>query len=1143
MPDELPRKAPTVLSGRSRHLLLALIGAQLGVAVVLGFQAQRFAGVPDWPEPGVLLATAAGLMLAGYLQVDYHYRGQRDCIDMFEAVLTLALFVLTPVPAIAVAAAGKAGSQLILRVTPVKAAYNIAQWTLATAAGAFTLAALTSGDVRTAAHLPALIAAMAVVIAVNSVAVAVVLVLLGGWPRDLWRPLPALAAITVGAVPGLINVSWGVLLVAAHMWTPLAAPLFLLPLCLLHWLQHGSIPDLQERWFGRAFNHAMAALSSAPSPMPSLPVFLREVRRATGSDVVELVIFRGRLLEIHRCGGAGGSPYTATAVTTGEQHPASVLLHQPPPQEGCWIRLDDAAPQMVAVLQHLGRPECFVAGVRAGEGRSYGVLLAYDQLRPVRDPARVAASLAALGRELALAFERSSLLDIVSEEQSKLAQIFNDTNDGIATVDADGLVHNWNPAFEAITGYPASRIVGTVGLEQVRAADEHGTPVSLAGWSAASAPLPQTLRIRTAAGVESWLNCTYARTVDRSDPDHPAERLIVMARNVTELRRAQRLLAAETEVLRLVAQSAPIERSLGVLAEALAGSGSGLGCAVFMLPDSPERQLRLVASSGVASEVVDAMERGTPPACGNVAVRAVAGEGEVRVPALSRDERYAQHAQQWLRYEIAGCWSVAIEAAGGQGAMGSVVLFAADPFALTDDSHGDMLRRAAHVAAIAVERSRAEHLLAVQARHDPLTGLVNRTVFLDRTTLALNRARRGGAVLAVIFIDLDRFKMVNDSLGHEAGDQMLIGVARRLSAALRPGDTVARFGGDEFTVLCEGLTDEEQVVEVARRVDAVLGEPIIVGHAELYATASIGVAVSTGEETAESLIGNADAAMYRAKQRGGHGVELFDAAMRRRASERLDTQTAMHRALERSEFEVFYQPTVDLATGVVNGVEALVRWRHPTRGLLAPVDFLDLAENSGLIVPIGLQVLRQACDQAFAWRTAGPGGTPLRMSINLSARQFSQPNLPSLVEEVLADSRVEPSSICFEITESAVMDDALSTVAAMDHLKALGVRLSIDDFGTGYSSFTYLKRFPVDELKVDRSFVTGLLEDGEDSAIVAAVINLAHSLNLNTVAEGVELSSQVDRLRTLGCDSAQGYYFGRPLPAQSLRAPEPRLAS
>jgi diguanylate cyclase (GGDEF)-like protein/PAS domain S-box-containing protein len=427
------------------------------------------------------------------------------------------------------------------------------------------------------------------------------------------------------------------------------------------------------------------------------------------------------------------------------------------------------------------------------------------------------------------------------------------------------------------------------------------------------------------------------------------------------------------------------------------------------------------------------------------------------------------------------------------------------------------------------ERKEFESQLAHQATHDPLTSLPNRVLLLDRLEQALDRARRHGKRVAVLFLDLDHFKVVNDSLGHGVGDRLLVAIADRLRSVVRPGDTIARFGGDEFVVLCEDLETREDAVAVAERVNSVVSGPFEVDDSEVFVGVSIGIAFpdDIGAEPG-TLIRDADAAMYRAKERGRARWEIFDNAMRASAVDRLDIENALRRAQERRELRVYYQPIISLATGAIEGIEALIRWEHPERGLLLPDDFIHVAEETGLIVPMGAWVLDQACRQVMRWQASIPSLGPLRLSVNLSGRQLGHPSLVADVRAIINDTHINPSQVELEITESVLMDDVEMSEDTLGQLKRLGVKLAVDDFGTGYSSLSYLRRFPVDVLKVDRSFVDGLGSDPSDSAIVTAIVTLAHTLGLSAIAEGVETTEQLDELRRLRCDMAQGYLIARP---------------
>jgi diguanylate cyclase (GGDEF)-like protein len=436
----------------------------------------------------------------------------------------------------------------------------------------------------------------------------------------------------------------------------------------------------------------------------------------------------------------------------------------------------------------------------------------------------------------------------------------------------------------------------------------------------------------------------------------------------------------------------------------------------------------------------------------------------------------------------------------------------------------------------AIERKRGELELAHQAMHDALTGLPNRALFLDRLNQALSRSKRQVASFAVLFVDLDGFKRINDRLGHAIGDQLLLAVAGRLRNILREGDTAARFGGDEFTVLCEDIADGEGAADVAKRILNSLERPFVIGGEKVRIAASIGVAVGGRRltETADSLLHDADAAMYRAKERGTY-YELFDEQMRARVVERSKEEDTFRQALERREFRVLYQPQFDLQEGTIGGVEALVRWDRPGRGLVGPDEFLPLADELGLMVPLGAWVLKVAFHQAAQWTREHPDERVPTLAVNLSTAELRHPRLLKTVEDLLAETGADPAGLCFEITERVVMDEDRSMLDTVRGLKDLGVSVGVDDFGTGYATLSTLKRFPLDFLKIDRSFVAGLADNREDRAIVESLIHLGHRLGMQVIAEGVETSEQLVALRAMDCDLAQGFYLSAPRTADSLR--------
>jgi diguanylate cyclase (GGDEF)-like protein/PAS domain S-box-containing protein len=435
------------------------------------------------------------------------------------------------------------------------------------------------------------------------------------------------------------------------------------------------------------------------------------------------------------------------------------------------------------------------------------------------------------------------------------------------------------------------------------------------------------------------------------------------------------------------------------------------------------------------------------------------------------------------------------------------------------------------------ERRRAQAQLQYETLHDGLTGLPNRNLLIDRIEQAIKRNQRQNTnPFAVMFLDLDRFKVVNDSLGHLDGDQLLILVAQRLEQCARAGDTVARLGGDEFVILLEDVVDANAAVKVADRIHQSLEPAIILDHQEVFVTASIGIAIGDARiyQQPADLLRDADTAMYRAKSRGQGGHEIFAPAMHTTALKRLQLQNQLRRAIEREEFLVYYQPIVSLTDHQIQGFEALVRWQHPEWGLVSPIEFIPIAEETGLIVAIDRWVLRTACQQLQCWRQQYPGQTALIMSVNLSGKHFSQPGLIEFLDQVLLSTGLDGSSLKLEITESVIIQNTESVIALIDQLQARKVQVCLDDFGTGYSSLSYLHSFPFDTLKIDRSFVKRLGIEGQDWEIVKAIVNLGLTLSMNVIAEGVETGEQLAHLKTLNCDSAQGYWFSQPVTSEDI---------
>jgi len=501
-----------------------------------------------------------------------------------------------------------------------------------------------------------------------------------------------------------------------------------------------------------------------------------------------------------------------------------------------------------------------------------------------------------------------------------------------------------------------------------------------------------------------------------------------------------------------------------------------------------------------------------------------------RNPRLLQSGKHDQpfYQRMWERLERDGCWQGEIWNRRKNGEVYPEWL----TVNVIRDDEGQVAQYAAIFSDI-TERKKIEERIKNLAYFDVLTALPNRRLFTDRLQVAIANAHRHGHRLAIMFLDLDLFKRINDSLGHGIGDLVLVETSRRLAKCVREGDTVSRLGGDEFVVLLPEIAEIEDVAKSADRVISLVKQPFVVDDHELYVTASIGIAVYPEDgATVETLIKNADTAMYRAKDIGRNSYQMYTPAMNARSFERLAMESSLRHALVRHEFHLAYQVKMDLATGRMSGVEALVRWMHPEMGLVSPVEFIPLAENMGLISDIGAWVLEAACRQCKSWHDLGL--PPVRIAVNVSALQFRESDVPSVVRRALETTGLDPRYLELELTESVLMQRVDEVAEVLHEMRALGVCISIDDFGTGYSSLSYLKRMPIDALKIDRSFVADITEDGDGAEIVSTIINLAHNLKLKAVAEGVETAAQAEFLRAKGCDEVQGYLISRPVSAEDL---------
>jgi diguanylate cyclase (GGDEF)-like protein len=581
----------------------------------------------------------------------------------------------------------------------------------------------------------------------------------------------------------------------------------------------------------------------------------------------------------------------------------------------------------------------------------------------------------------------------------------------------------------------------------------------------------------------------------------------------------------------MIATSAPLEDVLANLVLLVEAQFHGIVGSILLL-DETGRRLRCGAAPNLPAayaKAIDGVRVGPNGASSGTAAyrRETVVVGDVMTDPLWQD--YKGHA---VELGFRSCWSTPILSHQGE-VVGVFAIHANEPRKPTDSEMG-LIEVATRIAGIAIERKLAEDRIQFMASHDALTGLPNRTLLGDRLSQAVLRARRDDRWVTVLFIDLDNFKLVNDSLGHNAGDELLKRIAGRMVGCVRATDTVVRLGGDEFVVvLADQPKSAEAISGVVKKIQSAIAEAVCLEGHDLRATSSIGIANYPDDGVdANALMANADAAMYRAKEVGRDNFQFYTPELNTKVHEKFLLQEELRNAVARSEFVLHYQPQVDLRTGRVFAVEALIRWNHPKHGIVPPTKFIPLAEETGLIVSIGDWVLREACRQNKSWQDAGV--PPMAVSVNVSARQFRERDLVSRVAAALSEGGLEAKYLELELTESLIMQDVGLAVATMKDLRRLGLQLSIDDFGTGYSSLSALKTFPVARLKIDKSFIDGILSDENDKAVAGAVMSLGRALNLRVIAEGVETEAQAAFLRSINCDEIQGYLFSKPLPAAEI---------
>ncbi len=702
--------------------------------------------------------------------------------------------------------------------------------------------------------------------------------------------------------------------------------------------------------------------------------------------------------------------------------------------------------------------------------------------------------------------------------------------DLVLVLSEDGAIRYASAAAGRVLGHAPAWFHGVAPVSLVHA-DDVAAFVSFLAAPPVVAADTAALEARLRHGQLGWRQFELTRLDLRNEPTVAG--LVLGLRDVTARRQAARRSAAFLDLGQQLGAATTAEAAARIIARV---SDDLLGWDAYYLSlystedDLLTSVLSVDVIAGTRTEIPEPASGGAPP--GELSRQVMAAGGQLILRRGSAEDLAPLDPFGDETRLSASLIYVPIRADDAVVGILSVQSYTQDAYTPADMA---LLQALADHCAGALERVRAETALRAsevrmrhQATHDALTGLPNRALFNDRLKGALEAPALPGGVVAVLFLDLDRFKIVNDSLGHEAGDLLLVLAAARLRAALRPADIAARLGGDEFTVLLEGIGGAEDAARVAGRIADLFTGAFALGQHHVVVSASIGIALGiAGHDQSAELLRRADIALYRAKNDGRARYAIFDEAMSDAAVERLELEAELRRAIEREDLQLHYQPLADLATGRIVAVEALVRWPRGAHVLIGPDRFVPVAEETGLILPLGRWVLQEACRQAKVWRATGHY-PDLQVNVNLSAAEFAQPGLAEAVALTLRETGLAAAALELEITERVIMADAAATSATLRALKRLGVRLAIDDFGTGYSSLSYLKRFPVDTLKIDKTFVDGLGSDPDDEAIVRAMIGIGQALGLQLVAEGIETAAQVDRLRELGCTLGQGYYFAPP---------------
>jgi len=717
----------------------------------------------------------------------------------------------------------------------------------------------------------------------------------------------------------------------------------------------------------------------------------------------------------------------------------------------------------------------------------------------------------------------------LTEEQRRTQELIEVLPNPVYFKAIDGRYLGVNKAWETFFGIPRQEFLGKTVHDLYPANPEiakrlHEDDQTL--WDHPGTKTSETT-ITTADGERH--NTMYYKATF-TDADGGIAGLIGTIVDITERKQAEQRLTLEHSVTRLLSEA---DRSSGIMSKIIQIIGEAFGCAcgAYWIEDAQEQEMACAEIWSVPSaeimEFAESNRRYRHPLhmSGGLFMRARSSGEPVWVNDVTLDTRF-RRAPLAVKAGLHGAFAFPIRS--GNDTLGIMEFFslASRP---PDEALLQSTRAIGSQISLFIARKQAEEHIRHLAHYDELTGLANRNMFSQGLSHAIAKAQRNSMALAILFIDLDRFKNINDTLGHEAGDSVLKEVAERLRGCLRESDTIGRLSGDEFVVLLEETPQSMHCTEVAQKILAAIARPFAIDTQEFHLTASIGISTYPADsEDMQGLLKNADVAMYRAKELGKNNFQFYSAQMNIHTLERLVLESSLRRAVERNEFVLHYQPKIDIYSGCISGMEALVRWQHPTKGLIPPMQFIPLAEETGLIVPIGEWVLRTACARNKSWQEQGL--PPLCVSVNLSARQFTHENLLQDVARVLHETGLDAAFLEIEITESMVMHDPEHAIELLNELKAMGISISIDDFGTGYSSLSYLKRFPIDSLKIDRSFIKDLPLDGDDAAITQAIIAMAHGLKLKVTAEGAETGEQLCFLSIHKCDEMQGFHFSKPLP-------------